>query len=462
MAYPCRWCPQTASQSQTVTLRGQRLHLIRRSGSHSRNTACTSSPSASLGTSWHQPYEGCCTQLCILAFHRQRPRTTLSSMSQLYGSPEEPAEDCTTAVASNQSTMGAHSPGLCWLPSKVSLTSSSWTHTSKWPEVHAMRSATSEATVSKLRDLCATFGVPRTIVTDNGTQFTSSVFNGWCQENGIQHVTSPPYHPQSNGQAERFVDTFKRALLKSRGEGSPVKTLPTFLFAYRTTPNPNTPAWNITGRMHVCNGTLRTTLDCLIPRNDDRATDLQPGGQLTTRREAATRNFQLDDAVFARDYRGLDRWTPGIISRKRGTVMYDVQVREKMWSRHVNQLRSSTSPVATNTNIPLELDILLDTFDIQTTENSGTTQEKRRVSLQPRRWTDRHHRPIQRLQVDPTRQTYSNTSEGGVRSIPERLQLRFRTPKKPIETYSSNPVSRKRRQHSSAAGFLPLVRIPAF
>jgi len=91
--------------------------------------------------------------------------------------------------------------------------------------------------VAILRKLCAQHGVPETIVSDNGTQFTSHEFREFCKANAFIHILSPPYHPQSNGRAERFVDTFKRDLLKLRGEGDVDKILDTFLMAYRTTPS---------------------------------------------------------------------------------------------------------------------------------------------------------------------------------------------------------------------------------
>ncbi|XP_055527452.1 uncharacterized protein K02A2.6-like [Wyeomyia smithii] len=79
--------------------------------------------------------------------------------------------------------------------------------------------------------------LPETIITDNGTQFCSSEFKKWCDQNGIIHIRTAPYHPQSNGQAERFVDTMKRLLLKIvEGEGVPsVEALQTFLQVYRST-----------------------------------------------------------------------------------------------------------------------------------------------------------------------------------------------------------------------------------
>lgn len=88
-----------------------------------------------------------------------------------------------------------------------------------------------------MRSLCARYGLPEVIVSDNGTQFTSGLFKTVCDKNGIKHILTPPCHSQSNGQAERSVDTLKRALLKLKGEGRLEETLDLFLGTYRMTPN---------------------------------------------------------------------------------------------------------------------------------------------------------------------------------------------------------------------------------
>ncbi|CAH8670586.1 unnamed protein product [Schistosoma rodhaini] len=79
----------------------------------------------------------------------------------------------------------------------------------KWSEVYTMLNCTTSETIHKLSTLFSCFGAPETLVTDNGSQFAAESFKHFCKANGITHFRSPPYHPQSNGQAERFVDTFK-------------------------------------------------------------------------------------------------------------------------------------------------------------------------------------------------------------------------------------------------------------
>ena len=68
---------------------------------------------------------------------------------------------------------------------------------SKWIEVFKMNSTTATATIQVLRTVFARFGIPESIVSDNGPQFTSSEFTEFCHVNGIHHVRVPPYHPSS-------------------------------------------------------------------------------------------------------------------------------------------------------------------------------------------------------------------------------------------------------------------------
>ncbi|BHF79672.1 hypothetical protein SprV_0702279400 [Sparganum proliferum] len=135
---------------------------------------------------------------------------------------------------------------------------------SKWPEIAPLNPPTAPATIAFLRRIFGQHGLPEVLVSDNGSQFTSSSFEDFCRQHNIQHLRSPPYHPQSNGQAERFVDTFKRALLKARREGTTDEIVQTFLFSYRTTPNPASPG-GVSPAEALMGRKLRTTFHALVP-----------------------------------------------------------------------------------------------------------------------------------------------------------------------------------------------------
>ena len=80
---------------------------------------------------------------------------------------------------------------------------------SKWLEVFLMSSTTSTGTAQCLREVFARFGLPERIVTDNAPNSVSSEFIYFLKQNGIRHTTSAPYHPATNGLAERAVRVFK-------------------------------------------------------------------------------------------------------------------------------------------------------------------------------------------------------------------------------------------------------------
>ena len=83
---------------------------------------------------------------------------------------------------------------------------------SKWPEAVVMSSTTSEKTIEAPRSMFAQHGLPEQLISDNGPQFTSKEFTQFLEGNNIKHILSAPYHPASNGLAEKFIQTLKCTL----------------------------------------------------------------------------------------------------------------------------------------------------------------------------------------------------------------------------------------------------------
>ena len=142
---------------------------------------------------------------------------------------------------------------------------------SKWLDAHIMSSMSSQKTIETLRSVFATHGLPQMLVTDNGPAFTSNEFREFTQKNGIKHVTSAPYHPSSNGQAEWAVQMVKQGLKRTPGK-SVQERLSKFLFKYHLTPHSTTgtaPCELLMKRK------LRSSLDLLFPTVQERVEDRQ-------------------------------------------------------------------------------------------------------------------------------------------------------------------------------------------
>nr|XP_022908340.1 uncharacterized protein K02A2.6-like [Onthophagus taurus] len=108
----------------------------------------------------------------------------------------------------------------------------------KWNEAFPTKTITSTKTIEMLREIFARFGLPYTLVSDNGTNFKSREFKEFLKSNGIVHKVTAPYHPATNGQAERYVQSIKRTLRNQVREGTDFKlSLQRFLMQYRKTPH---------------------------------------------------------------------------------------------------------------------------------------------------------------------------------------------------------------------------------
>ena len=202
---------------------------------------------------------------------------------------------------------------------------------SKWIEAHIVPSTSSEATIKVLRFVFSTHGVPEHLISDNGTGFTSHEFTTFITMNGIKHSRTSPYHPSSNGLAERAVQTVKQGISKLEGT-IPVR-LARFLLSYRITPQTSTglsPAELLMGRR------LHTRLDLIHPDSKQRVVDKQE----KQKSHARTREFNVGDRLYAKDFSNRDSWIPVTVTKITGPLSYELTTSSnRTLRRHVDQLR---------------------------------------------------------------------------------------------------------------------------
>ncbi|XP_031355110.1 uncharacterized protein K02A2.6-like [Photinus pyralis] len=202
---------------------------------------------------------------------------------------------------------------------------------SKWPEIFPTRNTDTKTTIRILRRTFARFGIPVTMVSDNGPQFRSNEMDTFTKQNGIRHKFTAPYHPASNGQAERYVQMLKKGLRCMADEpGDLDLKLDRLLIQYRKAPNSTTgqsPAELMFGRQ------IRTKLD-LMKR--DLTTEMNENSS----NEPVSREFVSGDKVQIRSYRNLRvKWEFGTVFARCGLTHYDVEVDGRHGKCHVNQMR---------------------------------------------------------------------------------------------------------------------------
>ena len=104
---------------------------------------------------------------------------------------------------------------------------------SKYPDIAFLPDTTTATVVSAIKTIFARFGIPVEIVSDNGPQFSSREFKQFARKYGFKHTTSSPGYAQSNGQAERHIQTVKKLLYKAEASGGDINLC---LLGYRNAP----------------------------------------------------------------------------------------------------------------------------------------------------------------------------------------------------------------------------------
>ena len=212
-----------------------------------------------------------------------------------------------------------------------------------------MSTTTSHHTIEALRSVFSRFGLPDQLVSDNGPQFTSDEFIQFLKRNGIKHILSALYHPSSNGLAERFVQTFKRAMRGGEKDGLSLNhRLSEFLFTYRTTPHATTDA---SPSELFLQRQLRTRFDLLKPDHKGLIASQQATQKKHHDGHTKLRSLVVGSPVMVRDFRHHSKWIPSTIVKKLGPVTYHVDLGGgNIVKRHIDQLVQHLEPLPVTPN----------------------------------------------------------------------------------------------------------------
>lgn len=205
---------------------------------------------------------------------------------------------------------------------------------SKFPVVKILDNITSQTTIKYCREIFATFGLPKILVTDNGPQLVSKQFKDFLKSNGIIHKLTAPFNPATNGEAERFVQTLKKSLtsMSSTRENLEVN-LQRLLITYRITPHSST---HKSPSELIFNKKIRSRLDFILPTKTVQSS--------CTNESKNVRFLEEGDRVQCRNYIGKEKWKFGRVIQRQGKLHFLIQLDDdRVWRRHVNQiLRSGT------------------------------------------------------------------------------------------------------------------------
>jgi hypothetical protein len=232
---------------------------------------------------------------------------------------------------------------------------------SGWISVHSTQSLASDKTLELLEREFVIFDYPNSITSDNSTSFVSQEAKVFFEERGITHLRIAPYSAQSNGLAEKAVQSIKRVIMKSTGK-SVNRAITDFLLLHRRTPQAHTgrsPAELMLGRQ------IHTKLDRLVPSHFKRVHHIQEK-RIPASAAHQGSDFKAQSTVWILSPKiGVQKrfWMPASVMRKCGPRRYQVRCTEpphQIWYRHVDAMKAR---VDASTVIDDESDIRDDDLD---------------------------------------------------------------------------------------------------
>ena len=181
--------------------------------------------------------------------------------------------------------------------------------------VRKVRSTTVSATTKTLKQVCSEFGVPHTVMTDNGPPFSSKEFLAFANQYHLNHITCSPRYPQSNGFIEHMVQTVKQSMRMCAAAGHD--------------PHPLLPAELLNGQKYRALLPTRTPIRSPLSQvvREQMVKDKEKMCKHHNKTARNLPSFPQNQKVYVQVHPQCNRWTPATVTKL------------KRWS-HLNQDRT--------------------------------------------------------------------------------------------------------------------------
>lgn len=223
-------------------------------------------------------------------------------------------------------------------------------HFSDYFEVDTLEDTRSTTIIDKTKRHFARFGIPTICLTDNGPQFISVEYKQFAKTYGFKHITSSPYHSQSNGKAEATVKIAKNMIKKAQD-------LQLALLIYRNTPpqgHSYSPAQRLLGRR--TRGLLPMSYPLLVP---EKINSTLVTTEIARKRDGAKKSYDksagpahteipINDYVYVKPsphHKG-DPWSYGQVIDSQSPRSYNVQTNRGIIRRNRNHVRLAAPPAS--------------------------------------------------------------------------------------------------------------------
>ena len=232
---------------------------------------------------------------------------------------------------------------------------------SSYFEIDLLKAKTASEVLHTLKIHFSRHGIPNKLVSDNGPPYNSYEFQQFMTSYDIEHVTSSPHYPQSNGKVESAIKTAKRLLKKSNAARSDIHLA---LLEWRNTPSEgleSSPAQRMFGRR--TRTLIPTTSELLKPKIVEDVP-----GKLLKRKQLQAKYYNISahelpplskgEVVRVKPTDRSGQWYKALVEQQVDVRSYDVRTEDgRVFRRNRRHLRSSRESHANNskplpTNMP--------------------------------------------------------------------------------------------------------------